>query len=72
MSSTLVPLFGPVPGGPELLVVVLVAILLFGADKVPKLARSSGEALGEFRKGREEIEQELEELTGEGFDDESD
>ena len=62
------PTFIPgVPGGPELLVVLLIAVLLFGASKIPKLARSSGEAIGEFQKGREEVEQELEELR-EGSD----
>jgi sec-independent protein translocase protein TatA len=64
MTPTAVPLFGPVPGGPELLVILLIAILLFGANKVPKLARSSGKAIGEFKKGREEVEQELEAMTG--------
>jgi sec-independent protein translocase protein TatA len=46
----------------ELAVILLIAILLFGAQKIPKLARSTGQAMGEFRRGREEIEQELEEL----------
>jgi sec-independent protein translocase protein TatA len=45
-----------------MLVILLIAILLFGANKIPKLARSSGEAIGEFQKGREEVEQELEEM----------
>ncbi|WP_435194397.1 twin-arginine translocase TatA/TatE family subunit [Natronomonas sp. EA1] len=53
---------GGLPGGPELLVILLIAVLLFGANKIPKLARSSGEALGEFQKGREEVEQELQEM----------
>jgi len=48
-----------VPGGIELLAILAIAILLFGANKLPALARSSGEAIGEFRKGREQIEQEL-------------
>ena len=56
-----VPLFG-LPVGPEILLIVLIAILLFGANKIPELARSTGEAMGEFQKGREEVEQELEEM----------
>lgn len=54
-----IPLFGPVPGGMEMLVILLVAVLLFGADKLPKLARASGEAMGEFKKGREDVEREI-------------
>lgn len=56
------PLFG-VPVGPELLVIVLLVVLLFGAQKLPELARSTGEATGEFKKARAEIEAELEETT---------
>jgi sec-independent protein translocase protein TatA len=51
-----------IPGGPELLIILLIAVLLFGANKLPKLARSSGQAMGEFQKGREEIDQELEKM----------
>jgi len=59
--SGLIPLFGPV--GPEMLIILLVLVLLFGANKIPKLARSTGEAMGEFKKGREEIEEELNEAA---------
>ncbi|WP_436910597.1 Sec-independent protein translocase subunit TatA/TatB [Halosimplex marinum] len=64
MSSTLIPLFpvGGMPGGTELIVILLIAVLLFGANKIPKLARSTGQAMGEFQKGREQVEQELEEM----------
>jgi sec-independent protein translocase protein TatA len=34
--------------GPEIAIIVGVAILLFGADRIPKLARSMGEAKKEF------------------------
>ncbi|WP_136715529.1 twin-arginine translocase TatA/TatE family subunit [Halorientalis salina] len=58
----IIPLFPGIPGGPELIVILLIAILLFGANKIPELARSSGQAIGEFQKGREEIEEELQEM----------
>ncbi len=65
-----IPLQLGIPGGPELLVILLIAVLLFGANKIPKLARSTGEAMGEFQKGREEVEQELQEMRdGEPIDD---
>lgn len=62
MSFQAIPLFPGVPGGMELAVILLIAILLFGANKIPKLARSTGEAMGEFKKGRQQVEQELQEL----------
>ncbi|WP_343162614.1 twin-arginine translocase TatA/TatE family subunit [Natronolimnobius sp. AArcel1] len=60
MIST-TPLF-VAPGGPEVLLIVGIAILLFGAQKIPKLARSIGESTGEFKKGQAKVEQELDEL----------
>jgi sec-independent protein translocase protein TatA len=38
-------------GAPELLIVLLVVLVLFGGAKLPKLARSMGEAQTEFKKG---------------------
>jgi sec-independent protein translocase protein TatA len=65
------PLFIGGLGPPELLLIAGVLILLFGASKLPKLARSMGTATGEFKKGREEVEDELEEMR-EGDDTEGD
>ncbi|QWC20439.1 twin-arginine translocase TatA/TatE family subunit [Halorubrum sp. 2020YC2] len=71
-----IPLFGGLPVGPELLIILLVLVLLFGANKIPKLARSTGQAMGEFKKGREEIEEELKDMDdgeeGSTLDDEDD
>ena len=65
MFTTTAPLFGAIPGGPEMLIILLVLVLLFGAQKIPKLARSTGQAMGEFKKGREEVEDELQQMQEE-------
>ena len=66
--NLLQPLFG-LPVGPELILIVLVIVLLFGANKLPKLARSAGQSINEFQKGKEQAEQELEEIR-EGVEEE--
>lgn len=53
-------LFFGMPGGGELIVIgILVIVLLFGASKVPQLARSFGQAMGEFKKAKREAELDL-------------
>lgn len=41
-------------GGPELLIILVIVLLLFGGAKLPKLARSLGEAQREFKRGIDE------------------
>jgi sec-independent protein translocase protein TatA len=41
-------------GGQELLIILLIIVLIFGARKLPDLARSLGSSAKEFRKGIEE------------------
>lgn len=41
-------------GTTELLIILLVILVLFGGAKLPKLARSLGQAQGEFKKGLDE------------------
>ena len=41
-------------GAPELLIILLVVLVLFGGAKLPKLARSIGQAQSEFRRGTKE------------------
>ena len=42
------------PNGPELIIVLIVVLVLFGGSQLPKLARSIGQAQREFKKGQEE------------------
>ena len=41
-------------GSQELVLILLIVLLLFGAKKLPDLARSLGRSVGEFKKGKEE------------------
>ncbi len=43
----------------DLVLILFVALLLFGSSKIPELARSLGKATGEFKKGQREIELEM-------------
>jgi sec-independent protein translocase protein TatA len=46
-------------GGPDLFIILLIVLVLFGAKKLPELARSLGQSMNEFRKAREEFDKEL-------------
>ena len=46
-------------GGPDLFIILLIVLVLFGAKKLPDLARSLGQSINEFRKARENIDREL-------------
>ena len=46
-------------GLPEILIIFLIILLLFGATQVPKLARSFGRSATEFKKGQREAETDL-------------
>lgn len=49
---------GPI-GMPELIMIFVVVLLLFGAKKLPELARGVGKSMGEFKKARDEFEREI-------------
>lgn len=49
--------------GNEWLIVVIVALVLFGGSQIPKLARSLGQAQKEFKKGISEGSQDDDEAT---------
>jgi len=53
------------PGPPEMILIFLVIVLLFGAKKLPGLARALGKSLSEFKKGREEGAKQLDDDSAE-------
>ncbi|HTT35188.1 MAG TPA: twin-arginine translocase TatA/TatE family subunit [Thermoplasmata archaeon] len=42
-----------------LIIAVVVGILFYGSSKIPQLAHSLGRAMGEFKKGRAEVDREI-------------
>jgi len=50
-------------GLPELLIIVAIALIVFGPNKLPELARAFGKAMREFKKATEEVKQSFEAET---------
>lgn len=46
-------------GGPDLIVILLIVLVLFGAKKLPELARGMGQAVKEFQKAKDEFTDEI-------------
>ncbi|WP_425147331.1 Sec-independent protein translocase subunit TatA/TatB [Deinococcus sp.] len=47
-------------GFPEIMIILVVALLVFGPKKLPDLGRSLGNGIREFRKGTQGLKEELE------------
>lgn len=50
-------------GFPELLIIIAIALIVFGPNKLPELARAFGKAMREFKKATEEIKESFEAET---------
>ncbi len=48
-------------GGPEVVLIVLALVLLFGAKKIPELARGVGRGIREFKDATKDIKKEIDE-----------
>jgi sec-independent protein translocase protein TatA len=60
------PLFAfNMPHGADWLYLLLIVLVLFGANKLPQLARGLGRSLGEFKKAKDDFDKELHSATSE-------
>lgn len=50
-------------GMPELIVILIIILVLFGASRLPEIAKSLGKAIKEFKKAGKEIKSDVEEVT---------
>jgi sec-independent protein translocase protein TatA len=49
--------------GPDLILILLIVLVLFGAKRLPELARGMGQAVKEFQKARNDLSDELHRAT---------
>jgi len=50
--------------GQEIVIIIVIALLLFGSKELPKIARTLGKGMNEFRKATDDIKREFDESTG--------
>jgi len=58
--------------GQEIVIIFVVVLLLFGANKIPEFARGLGKGMREFKKATEDIKREINENSSEIVDDVND
>lgn len=51
-------------GGPELIVILVIVVLIFGGSKLPELGSSAGKALKSFKKGVQDVEEGGKDIVG--------
>ena len=55
--------------GQEIFIIMVVALILFGAQKIPEIAKGLGKGMREFRKATDDIKREFNESTKDAKDD---
>jgi len=50
--------------GPEIVIIFIVVLLLFGSKKIPELAKGLGKGMKEFKKATEDIKKEIQDNSG--------
>jgi sec-independent protein translocase protein TatA len=51
-------MFGNI-GAPEIILILLVVLILFGAKKIPELAQGLGKGIREFKKSMKDVEEDI-------------
>jgi sec-independent protein translocase protein TatA len=57
-NKTLLLLLG-MPGMPEMIIIGLVLLLLFGGKKIPELMKGLGQGISEYKKAKRDVDKEL-------------
>ena len=53
------PLAFGIPSGPDLIILLVIVLVLFGAKRLPELARGFGQSVNEFKKAKDEFDKEV-------------
>jgi sec-independent protein translocase protein TatA len=48
-----------IPSGPDLIILLVIVLVLFGAKRLPELARGLGQSVNEFKKAKDEFDKEI-------------
>ena len=48
-----------IPSGPDLIILLVIVLVLFGAKRLPELARGFGQSVNEFKKAKDEFDKEV-------------
>ena len=61
ITHSMIPIFAFIEGigGPELMMIMFIVLLLFGANRLPELARGIGKSVREFKKAASGVEDEV-------------
>ena len=56
-------------GGPEIFIIVLIVVMVFGADKIPEIARGLGKGIRQVKEATNDIKKEINDsATDQGLD----
>jgi len=60
------PVLISMPGGGELIIILVIVLVLFGAKRIPEIAQGLGKGIREFKKSMREVQTEIEDESSPG------